>query len=435
MAYEGYLDLGGNEVVNNARVRAAASAYGIAFGDCDPCSDMLPEALCGEEYATPDTGDQAPWYDPTRPESARFLGVFGLSVTGLSSNPVARTPVELPGDGALLGPIRRTHREIAYTVQLLALDQSALVYGREWLASVLRGDVCGTDGCQGAEMTFFASCPCEEDCEGLTGRQELRVLCDVGLLEGPTPGTDDNALIALSAAGCDSAQSGACGPALAATCDFTLVAGKPRIVHPAVRTAPTCTTLHLGDKLPGYDPDAAIAKCPPPVADCLVDPLCAAPPLPPQPPVPRDPCYPTGAFNAVRSFLSVDATCMADWLDHVPVVEVYAGNKALRRMTVRFHMNPAALPCAANVDPCNACVDLDLPYLPAGSTLTLDGRVQRASVDCTTATPVLFGARGTAFSWPTFSCPSGFCVEVITADDVDTCAYATVDLFPLSDAA
>ena len=284
----------------------------------------------------------------------------------------------------------------------------------------------------------MAMCPCQEDCQGETGIQERRTMVDVGVLEGPTQ--DDMMLLDYHGCAEPEPQPG-CGQPVAATMSFTLIAGRPYLFLPPLQQLPTCTDLHLGRKIPNLDPDEILAKCPPPPVSCLADPNCVPPPLPPQPPVPRDPCYPRGKFNALQQWLSVEAECMSDWLTHVPVVEVYAGDKELRRLTVRFHLNPAGLECTQLTDPCAACVDIDLGYLPAGSTLTLDGRTERAWVDCSggtgtvTATPVLYGAGGSAWTWPTFDCPSGLCIELLYADPVDKCAYATVMMYPRADAA
>jgi hypothetical protein len=407
-----YMDLAGVEIVNSARAYAYATARGVPVR-CTPCLD-LAAALGDAPYIDPVT-DEAPWYDPAVPESADVLGVLGLGVAGFDTSTLGRDPVELVGDGAAIGPARRAHREIGYTVLLISAGDCALSYGLEWLSSALQGNACGT--CTGDELCVFSCCPVE-------GERELRHVYDVGLLDGPQV---------------TATQYLPTGVVLA-TVTFSLVAGTPWMYRQPLATLVDWVPLGAGALVGPIDPDQVYQQCIT-AAPCAQDPLCPPPPLPPAPPVPTSPCYPTGTATFRRSLISLSPLAQPAWLETVPVLEVQAGAADMRRLLVRFWANPQGNPCEMQTDPCGACTDINLPYLPAGSHLTVDGRVQRSVVECeqfpigtATSTPTLYGPEGAVFEWPRFSCPTGLCIEVWSqADYTAPDALARVLLVPRSD--
>lgn len=407
-----YLDLGCTEIVNTARAAAYAEAACLLTA-CDPCPG-LAQAIADAPYADPST-DPAPWYDPSLPESANFLGLMGLSVSGYSASTLTRTPVQLVGDGAALGVGRRTHRELAYTVLLLALDECALAYALEWLAAALSGAPCG-DACGGAELGAFACCPTGD------GARELRHLYGVALLDGPQV-----------------TQTTYFPDGIIAQVTFTLAVSVPWIFREPLDTGTDWVTLAAGTELT-FDPDETYSECLE-ATPCLDDPTCPPPPLPVRAPVPVDPCYPTGEDTFYRSVIALKPVDQPEWLEAVPVLELETGGSALRRLIVRFWANPLGSDCQTVADPCAACTDIQIPYLPAGSTLTVDGRTQTAQVECpqgalgtATSTPTLYGPRGGSFDWPTFACPTGLCIEILsTTASTAADARARVLLVPRSD--
>jgi len=407
-----YMDLAGTEIVNSARAAAYARARGVPV-QCDPCPGIAA-AVGDMPYLDPVT-DDAPWYDPAVPESAGVLGVLGLDVAGFSAGTASREPVPLVGGGAVLGPVQRSHREIGYTVLLIADSDCAVSYGLEWLSTALRGSACPS--CSGDEMCVFSCCPTD-------GERELRHLYDVGLLDGPQV-TEQQRL-----------SSGI----VLTTVTFSLAAGVPWIYHSPLATTADWVPLGPGEIVTNTDPDQVYQRCLTP-EPCAEDPLCPPPPLPPAPPAPSSPCYARGRGDWRRSRISVSPLSQSEWLETVPVLEVRAGSTDMRRLLVRFWTNPQGSPCDDVMDPCNACTDINLPYLPRGSTLRVDGRVRRSVVECpqipigtATSTPMIYGPRGGLFEWPTFSCPTGLCIEVwtrqgYTAPD----ATARVQLVPRAD--
>lgn len=407
-----YADLACGEIINSARAAAYAEAACLLTG-CDPCPG-LATAISDAPYADPVT-DPAPWYDPNLPESARFLGVMGLSAAGFSASTMSRTPVQLVGDGAALGVAQRAHREIAYTVLLLALDECALAYALEWLSAALQGGPC-EGACGGSELGAYACCPTGD------GTRQLRHLYGVGLLDGPqitqtTPFPDG----------------------IIAQVTFTLAAAVPWVYREPLDTGTAWVTLAAGTQLT-FDPDEIYSECAEAVP-CLDDPTCPPPPLPVRAPVPVDACYPTGTGTFYRSVISLKPMDQPQWLEAVPVLELDTGATALRRLIVRFWANPLGSDCSEVADPCAACTDIQIPYLPAGSKLTVDGRTQTAQVECpqgplgtATSAPTLYGPLGASFQWPTFACPAGLCIEILsTTSSTAADARARVLLVPRSD--
>jgi len=158
--------------------------------------------------------------------------------------------------------------------------------------------------------------------------------------------------------------------------------------------------------------------------------------------VPIADCYPAGPATFRQSIVSLSPLDQPAWLQSVPVLEVITGSKPLRRLIVNFWTNPQALPCEDLADPCNACTNIQIPYLPAGSLLTVDGRTQRAVVECpqgpvgtAATTPIVYGPLGRSFEWPVFTCPSGgLCIEVLTLETTTAAnARARVLMVPRSD--
>ncbi|MFF3096832.1 hypothetical protein [Streptomyces cyaneofuscatus] len=407
-----YMDLGCTEIINSARASVYAELYCL-LTECSPCPG-LAEALNDQPYVDPVT-DLAPWYDPAVPESAMVLGVMGLDVVGFSQSTRSRTPVQLVGDGAALGIARRAHRELIYTVLLLVRDECALPYGLEWLSAALQGAPC-EGACMGDELGVFACCPTGD------GLRELRHLYGVGLIDGP-----------------DVSATRYMDEGVIAEVTFTLAAGTPGIYREPLETLTDWVDLSDGTLLT-YDPDEVYGDCVDPVP-CLTDPLCPAPPLPARAPVPVDSCYPTGIAQFRRSVISLSPVDQPEWLEAVPVLELETGGTALRRLVVRFWANPLDTDCMEVADPCAACTDIQIPYLPAGATLRVDGRTQRAEVTCAagsqgsvTSAPTLYGPLGQSFEWPVFSCATGLCIEILsTAATTSADARARVLLVPRSD--
>lgn len=398
--YEGYLSFGGNEIVNNSRVKAYAASLGITTVRCD-CGS-LAQALRDAPYTTP-AADDAPWYDPTEPASGRFAGVLGTNIVGLSDGVTYQSSVPLAAGGAIIAPRRRRAREVQLRATLYAKDECGLSYGISWLASALRGQVCGSD-CGGSTLCVFTCCPppCtpppSPEEPDLCGDPYFRTLFEVGVLTGPNitnrrriPG------------------------GIMADVEITWTVGNSYIWRDPQLLVEGPTA---GTQLPDYEDPGVPPECEEAV-DCIRDPLCPPTALPVVPPPVTDLCYPTGPFNARRWMIPLGAGQTPAWHEFVPYIRVNPGSLALRRLMIRWHTNAMGRDCATNLDPCSACVEVQVPYLPPNAWFTLDGRAERAWVDCpggpglNTARPEIYGRGGSPFTWPVFTCDTAMCLEIV----------------------
>jgi hypothetical protein len=156
-----YLEMSGVELANHDRFLAYARA-GLTAGipptvDCG-CTALIPSFADPGPYATP-AADSAPWYDPARPESGHFAGVFIERIEGMSNPYVDRT-VSQGIDGGSLGGLFLGPRTLTFRANLFGISQLGLDYGLAWLTSLLAGNFCNASTYQNlGDLTFFAACP------------------------------------------------------------------------------------------------------------------------------------------------------------------------------------------------------------------------------------------------------------------------------------
>lgn len=411
-----YLVIGGVEVVNSAR----ATAYSRTVDDCGnvttSCFDC-PEGTekwlnDGEDYQGV-RQDPAPWYDRAIPESAEFTGVVGLDITGTSNGVYPSSGV----GSAML-------REIEFTVGLSAASECGLSYGFGWLVNALGKPTCNTAGCVGQQACMLACCPDIVDVDtGEASNDPIRALFDVVTVEGPK--IDEQSW----------------GATRRATVTFTIRTSNVGVY----RNATPDTTLEfrpINGRPVTLDLGAVYEDCEDP-PDCSVDPNCQPPDLGRLPEPPVDPCYPSDPFPAFRSLATVDSRHMSSTFDVVPVVTVQSGRRSLRNLVVRLYNNPFGADCARlpELNPCRACADIIVPYIPADGKATIDARTGRSLVECrselglSTHVPTVFGPRGTLGELPVIQCGSGLCVEVYTASSVAEDATVMLELMVRQEAA
>lgn len=156
MPFDGYLEIGDEEIVNSARTLAYTRAEGIGvIKDCHDCED-LSEAL-GQEYVSP-AEDRAPWYDPTDPITGDFFGVFPLGIEGLTDSTRQTQITELVGNGSVRTDTRRAGRDFQVRGLAFARSREALERGMSWLDAVI-----DPDKCRGAMAKVLAGCPEQPD--------------------------------------------------------------------------------------------------------------------------------------------------------------------------------------------------------------------------------------------------------------------------------
>lgn len=168
--FDGWLQVGGVEVVNNERARGYALTIGCPFRYQDIPCDTLEGALAAlaVEHDLPTPGGytydditSSPWYDNTAPESARFLGVYATGARGIYSSTRSARVTEGITDGGTVGMQKRMTREVRWNVLLLAKGRDALEYGTRWLDAALDPDACGRHGeqCGTTDATYLTDCP------------------------------------------------------------------------------------------------------------------------------------------------------------------------------------------------------------------------------------------------------------------------------------
>lgn len=162
--YEGWLGLGGNEIVNSERARAVAEA-----ADC-PMSWFKGDRCWGLPSATGATASSyadvktAPWYDPAVADvSSRFYGAYGISVKGIPDSTATAGVTESVDNGGTIGRSRDGTRRVVVRAYLAGQGADAIDYGMSWLNSALRSGACGQHAteCGLTDLEFYASCPPE----------------------------------------------------------------------------------------------------------------------------------------------------------------------------------------------------------------------------------------------------------------------------------
>jgi hypothetical protein len=159
--WDGYLTLGGNEIGNNARAlgyQRTSNCPVTWIRDID-CTGLL-DAL--DEQYTYDRIDEAPWFDPDDPDTTgRFLGLYVVSMEGVSDSTRSAVITEKITDGAQVSGYRHAAREVRIRALLTARGMDALEGGMTWLRSALEPDACGVHGgdCGASDMQFFVDCP------------------------------------------------------------------------------------------------------------------------------------------------------------------------------------------------------------------------------------------------------------------------------------
>lgn len=391
----------GTEIINSARLAAYLGIATCQVGPlsiCMPCPDLVNE-VSDPPFVDP-VEDAAPWYDPAVPVSADFMGVGGIDIEGLWMQPSQVV------NGVIV-------RDMSIRVVLAGRSEAAVSYGLAWLAMALNGSFCPTGSCIGGQMCVAVACPT------VLAPDPVRTMVDTFALEKPE-------VVTIWQSGGFTfwevefvMRSRNSGMFQDAAIQLTFTA-----------QSAASETINLLEAYEGCTD----------VMPCATDPECPRPAVPEVPQAPIDPCYPTDDFEAYRQIVSVDGLSVPSWLDLVPVITINAGSSDLRNVTVRFYNNPLGLSCddLITVDPCQACTDITVLFVPSGGQTVIDGRTSRAQTICIGGdvdVPALYGPGGRTFSWPSFSCGYGLCIESSAAVGADVDANITVELYTRWEAA
>lgn len=384
---EWWLTLDGVELANSARLdaylRNTVDPASVEVVQTCGCPTLVP-ALAGdpdrEEYTTPQD-DPAPWYDPTIPQSADFLGLLVQDAAGLDTRQVTRTVT--PGvTGASLSRAREQPLTITVTAVVVATSCCGADYGLAWLSEVLAGRA--PDRCDGVDLDLIACCPPADMTPGDARGRLLRTVRRVAVVDGPH-------VIDRVGDGCQTDGDCAAG-ADAITVEFTLTAAVPwRWTRPVpvlfsgwpIDPSADCVQWCVHDQDVGCD-SCRLASCDQPGHVCA-DPHCSSPAPPGPPPARTCHCVP---IAAVVEAWEIDLEDRPDWFLTVPMITVEAGSEALRRASISFYRRRSpdhdGMSCVevAEAQRCDPHAVFHIGFLPAGAVLELDGQVGRTTVTC-----------------------------------------------------
>lgn len=153
MAYDGWLDFDGVELVNLSRTAELAEAYGVDVLYTTPESvEWIGAALGGSGYEDVST---APWFSERHPASGEFMGTILLSAPGLDDSTASASTTELTSSGGRTGRSRATSLNIVCSMAILATTARGADYGKRWVDSVLRRGTAVGNVCRGVEVHYF----------------------------------------------------------------------------------------------------------------------------------------------------------------------------------------------------------------------------------------------------------------------------------------
>lgn len=156
--FKGFFSYGGGEVGNAARVQSYARRIVPQLGlVSQPVFDQY-EQVSGDVYTTP-AADEAPWYSPQNPDSARFYGFYPTAFDGAEDSSASPVITELTSDGSVAALTRSASREMRVRGFIVAADGAALTAGKDWVRGAMAGSGCEEDECEGASLGFLSYLP------------------------------------------------------------------------------------------------------------------------------------------------------------------------------------------------------------------------------------------------------------------------------------
>lgn len=406
MAYRGLLRLGGVEIANSARALAYIENGVCAPSITTPFDDTWRHTaryLGHQAYRTP-VLDRAPWFDVLDRDSDDFAGVWPMQVDGLDSAIINREVVEGLGDGGTFGPPRFETRKIKVTALLVGRTTVGVDYGLRWLSSILRGDRCKGDW-MGQTLEYLSSAPdvpvdysnaAFADCV----RPYRRELHEVACTRMPE---------ITERFGVD--RSSDAPHATAYRVEFELTAGIPWAYQPA---GLLFEGLRFNKDLPAKPIYFVIATGGVCSANACEETTTLRDPLRPKPASLIRPITPTTnaecePLESYRVTANVPKSLVPDFHDLIASVTVRAGWQDERQLRIRWVRKDPAITNVDDLLRCNTVSEANVGYVPAGSSLTIDGITGRPYVlmpngETIDASPVVSGPEGGPWVPPILSC-------------------------------
>lgn len=160
--YDGYLEFGGDEIINAERTAAyVANGTGPDGLQVTPCTgdcEDFHEVLLHEPYTSPIL-DKPPWYDANNPDSFDFAGLVPLEISGADGSTRTREVVARLGDGGIPTRGRAEPRTIGVSALAIARSECGLAAGISWLTAALHPPCVSTSLCGGTDLEGFSCCP------------------------------------------------------------------------------------------------------------------------------------------------------------------------------------------------------------------------------------------------------------------------------------
>lgn len=421
MAYRGWLQYGTMELANAERA--------VAYLDNLACStsvqvmndDSWPDThtFLGQPAYTTPANDGAPWFAPSIPESADFLGIWPMEINGLDSTQLNREVLESAGQGAVFGIPHAKAREIKIEALLLASTPEGGEFGLQWLNGVLRGDAC-QEFDQPRTLQFLDVTPpisIDDTNEQViaNAQKHQRTLYNVAC-------TDQVEVKQRFGQYLPERRQATCFKV-----EFTLTAGNPFIwkyqtalSDPVQLSLGTTTTVSFERTVNGVCPTA----CPPGDAP-LYDPNLPTPtPLPrPLTPASAVGCQP---IQSKRSRVTVPSAKVRQFEQVVPTVTIQTGAAAERNIRIQWVRGNDVGDLQ-----CQSIGEVMVGYIPANSVMVLDGVTGQAtcktgSAATVDATPVVSGRLGGPWRAPVLRCGTDHTVVLDAATTVDANTRAVI---------
>lgn len=422
MAFDGFMCLGGVEIINSSRlsqmIAAGKGPEGIQCRDCAPCPDLDKGLGYPGGYNPADN----PWYDPAAPESIDFAGLLVTSLTGLEPGLFQRPVIETAGVGAIIGQGRQTAPQIVVTGLLMAASCCAAEYGLRWLSSALRQSCAPGALCAGRDLLFLSCEPSfpDEDCPENEGQDYeallapyYRTLKNAALVSGPVVSN-------IIPRGCPT-----CHECAFMEVTFTIAAGDPCIYRDPIPLLADgtfdCGTDQQGNCIEWVTDPALSCEDECGTFNCATDPNCEDL-NPPSMPSILNPCVNECIGGIVcRSCLDIPLGIFPSTGEGTLQIRIFAGTLPMRKIQIRIWENPLGLD-PLELDDCDVCTELNISYIGPDATLTIDGASRSSTISCpggadVRANPFIASGSGSgSFAYPSFSGCGGPYTLCVTAE-------------------
>lgn len=158
----------------------------------------------------------------------------------------------------------------------------------------------------------------------------------------------------------------------------------------------------------------------------IQDPDCPTPPTPPAPPVIENTCV-TIPDTWLRSVLVVDPSQIPGNTVAAPIIRVTAGADDISNARIRFWRTEPGQ-TIDDLSQCSFDGEMLVTYVPAGSTMIINGVTRIATIDGRPANHLLYATDGGPVQWPLLRCSNAYLVTLDVDPDAEPTTLMTLDL-------